>query len=174
MFEDCVPDLVLLHISQIDWQTLCESGIEFLIIDVDNTIALRKSIEVSITITDAFKSAKARGIKKICLLSNVGLASTKRKRRINQIATIVEADDFVCAYWPRIKPRAEPFLEAINRMPGATTKNTAMIGDQLLSDIKGGNRLGLFTIKVEPLGNDHWITFWKRILEKIIKKHLKI
>jgi predicted HAD superfamily phosphohydrolase YqeG len=48
---------------------------------------------------------------------------------------------------------------------------TAVIGDQLFTDIRGGNRLGLTTILVEPLDVNEPVTVrLKRFLEKIIVK----
>lgn len=43
-------------------------------------------------------------------------------------------------------------------MMEAQPAQTAIIGDQLFTDIAGGNKLGLYTILVRPLGPDHWST----------------
>ena len=46
---------------------------------------------------------------------------------------------------------------------------TAILGDQLFSDILGGNRTGLFTILVNPISKkDFFITRFFRQLEKIV------
>ncbi len=39
---------------------------------------------------------------------------------------------------------------------GARPEETAMIGDQLLTDIRGGNRCGLYTILVMPINPREW------------------
>ncbi len=43
-------------------------------------------------------------------------------------------------------------------MMNSQPENTAIIGDQIFTDVLGGKRLGLYTILVRPLGEDHWTT----------------
>ena len=48
-----------------------------------------------------------------------------------------------------------------------------MIGDQLMTDVFGGNRFGCYTILVDPLGKkDLKITSLNRTLEKMVIKKL--
>ena len=48
-------------------------------------------------------------------------------------------------------------------------EETAVIGDQLFTDIRGGNRTGLTTILVEPLDENEPITVRvKRIFENLL------
>ena len=48
-----------------------------------------------------------------------------------------------------------------------------MIGDQMLTDIYGGNRYHMFTILVDPLGTkDLKITSLNRLIEKKVLKSL--
>jgi len=50
-------------------------------------------------------------------------------------------------------------------------QNIAVVGDQIFTDIIGGNRCKMFTILVEPIAEkDIWITMIKRPLENAIKK----
>ena len=48
------------------------------------------------------------------------------------------------------KPRTPSFLKAMERM-GVTKEQTAIIGDQVFTDVLGGNRAGVSTILVEPI-----------------------
>ena len=51
-------------------------------------------------------------------------------------------------------------------------KNIATVGDQIMTDVWGGNRMGMYTILTIPLGEkDILITRVKRPLEKLIIKH---
>jgi predicted HAD superfamily phosphohydrolase YqeG len=51
-------------------------------------------------------------------------------------------------------------------------KSIAMIGDQVLTDVVGANRVGMFSIYVKPVSKkDYWYTAWKRPLEALILKH---
>ena len=58
------------------------------------------------------------------------------------------------------------------KMTQSTSNETAMIGDQLLTDIHGGNKVGLFTILVDPIAKktDKLPT---RINRKLEKHYLK-
>ena len=50
-------------------------------------------------------------------------------------------------------------------------ENIAVVGDQIFTDIVGGNRCKMFTILVEPIAEkDIWITMIKRPIENAIKK----
>ena len=50
--------------------------------------------------------------------------------------------------------------------------NIAVVGDQIFTDILGGNRCKMFTILVDPIDEkkDYWYTAWKRPIENKIKK----
>ena len=51
-------------------------------------------------------------------------------------------------------------------------ENIAVIGDQIFTDILGGNRCKMFTILVDPIDKkkDYWYTAWKRPIENKIKR----
>jgi HAD superfamily phosphatase (TIGR01668 family) len=61
------------------------------------------------------------------------------------------------------------------KMMGAQPQETIMIGDQLMTDIFGGNRLGLYTVLVLPIAvaDEGWGTRINRRLEKFVKRNLK-
>ena len=49
----------------------------------------------------------------------------------------------------------------------------AIVGDQIFTDIIGGNRCKMFTILVDPIEEkEYWYTAWKRPIEKRIKKNI--
>ena len=57
-----------------------------------------------------------------------------------------------------------------------TTKpeNIGVVGDQIFTDIIGGNRCKMFTILVDPIEPiDYWYTAWKRPIENKIKIRYK-
>ena len=58
---------------------------------------------------------------------------------------------------------------------GEKSENIAIVGDQIFTDIMGGNRCNMFTILVEPINEkDFWYTIWKRPIEKKIKSKIKL
>ena len=54
-------------------------------------------------------------------------------------------------------------------------ENIGVVGDQIFTDVLGGNRNNMFTILVEPINNqkDYWYTAWKRPIENKIKNKIK-
>lgn len=159
-------------IISVDFDALADRGIRNHIVDVDNTIALRNAMTVSAEVYKVLDGAIRRGsIKELCLLSNVGVPGNGRVARVREMAESLGAH-FFCAMWPHIKPRPRPINRAMEKM-GAVPSNTTIIGDQLFTDVRGGNALGLYTIWVDPLGPDHIMTCWRRWMERIIMNHWK-
>ena len=61
------------------------------------------------------------------------------------------------------------------RIIGTTVDNTAVIGDQIFTDVLGGNRIGLFTVLVVPMAGKEfwWTTFVRKIERHVLKIVLK-
>ena len=52
-------------------------------------------------------------------------------------------------------------------------ENIGVVGDQIFTDVIGGNRSKMFTILVDPIKEkDYWYTAWKRPIENLIKRKL--
>ena len=142
----------------------------YLLIDVDNTLCLRQSEAVDVEVVQFLRQLRTDGVVHgICLVSNV---VTRSKRRIERVARIADQLDceFVCAHWPRIKPKPHPYREALAKLGNVDPRDAVMIGDQLFTDILGANRLGMRTALVRPLGQDSFITRPRRVWEGLIVK----
>jgi HAD superfamily phosphatase (TIGR01668 family) len=72
------------------------------------------------------------------------------------------------------KPRNAPFRKAMS-MLGLSGQETIVVGDQMMTDVYGGNRMGLFTVLVLPISiaDEGWGTRINRRLEKIALKRLR-
>ena len=71
-----------------------------------------------------------------------------------------------------LKPKKDKYLEIMNLYKYKTSE-IACIGDQLLTDIWGANRMDFKSILVNPLTNkDNSVTIINRLLEKIIYNNL--
>jgi predicted HAD superfamily phosphohydrolase YqeG len=58
---------------------------------------------------------------------------------------------------------------------GTSPGETAVVGDQIFTDVLGGNRLGLLTILVMPISPKEFIsTQLVRKLERMVLRYLKI
>jgi HAD superfamily phosphatase (TIGR01668 family) len=131
------------------------------IIDVDNTLLALSSKEVAVSTVQLLMSLKESGvIGEICLVSNLIVPLPRNVRRVKAIAMQLDAYA-ICAYGIFAKPHRRPFVKALEIMK-SSPENTVVIGDQIATDIRGGNALGMYTILVEPLGKDGWFTRLRR------------
>lgn len=142
---------------------LAEWGIRGVVLDLDNTLVLWHALEVSTEVREWVRALHEAGIK-MCLLSN-----THKPKRVR-----VVAEHLGIHFVPGgAKPRRRGFRRAVEAM-GLKIEETAMVGDQLFTDIWGGNRTGLRTILVEPLAaREFWGTkMVQRPLERIYFQRL--
>jgi len=137
--------------------------IRSLIIDLDNTVTKWNDMEVSSEAIRWFKEVKEKGFK-VCLVSN------NPGERVSFIAGELGIPSISKAG----KPRRKAFRQALMILD-SKRHETAVIGDQLFTDILGGNRMGLLTIWVEPLSSKEFIgTKVMRLFEKFIVRNLDI
>ncbi len=156
------PNMYQKRIQDINYKKLKKLGIKCLVFDLDNTIAL---IDQHI-ITDEVKKLLV-SLKKdfqIVIISN------NVTSRVKTYAEYLECDFVANA----LKPLSRGYRK-IRKKYGFQKQEMCMIGDQLVTDIYGGNRYGMFTILVDPLGNkDLKITSLNRLIEgKILKRYAK-
>ena len=62
-----------------------------------------------------------------------------------------------------MKPLKRGF-KYVQKETNINPENIAVVGDQIFTDVLGGNRSKMFTILVEPIDSkkDYWYTAWKR------------
>ena len=61
-------------------------------------------------------------------------------------------------------------FEKIRKKLNIEPQNIAVVGDQVFTDILGGNRCNMHTILIETINEkDYWYTAWKRPIENKIK-----
>ena len=119
---------------------LAERGLRALILDLDNTLVPWHGKEVAPQVAEWLQMMQAAEVQ-LCIVSN-----THRPRRLAELAGVLGV-----AYVPSGgKPRRRGFLRAMALMETAPGE-TAVVGDQVMTDIWGGNRCGLLTILVDPL-----------------------
>ncbi len=161
MLKALIPDLYLPSLLHLDLQKLRVRDIKGIICDMDNTILSWEAERVDDPMAAWCKQARERGFE-ICLVSN-GM-----KRRVALVA-----EDLGLPYVARaVKPRLEPFHRAL-RILGLSSQEVAVIGDQIFTDVWGGNRMGMFTILVDPLSSKEMLnTRFVRFVEGFIRRRL--
>jgi HAD superfamily phosphatase (TIGR01668 family) len=151
------PDLYVGSLFVIPYEELWQQGIRGLIVDLDNTVTEWNLKTLRPEVKAWFKRVQERGFQ-ACLVSN---------NRENRVTGMAEALNIPCI--PRAgKPRRRAFRQAMGVM-GTGRLETAVIGDQIFTDIFGGNRLGLYTILVVPLTRREFIgTRLARQIERLV------
>ena len=153
------PDAHLNNVREITTNFLQNNKINALILDVDNTLIDYDKNLPEETIEWA-KELKNNNIK-LYILSN-----TNKKEKVK---TVAEKLGIEYMYFAK-KPLKSGFKKVQEKLK-EPSQNIAVVGDQIFTDIVGGNRCKMFTILVEPIAEkDIWITMVKRPLENAIKK----
>ena len=155
------PHLQFERVTDITAELLNKMNITCLILDVDNTLCLKKGKIILDGVMNWLEKMQNNGIKLI-ILSN---AKPKRMEGI--------AKNFGLPFVGLGgKPLTFGYRRAAKRM-GESIKNCAIVGDQLLTDILGGNLAGCKTILVCPVELESSFGFKiKRGIErKLLKKY---
>jgi len=145
-----------------DYSKLWLRGIKCLLFDLDNTL-----VPLSIKLPteknkELFDNLKEMGFK-IIIFSNAS------KGRLKPFKDILNVD---CSYRSN-KPFKKKYLRVLE-LYDYNIDEVAIIGDQLLTDILGGNRVGITTILVNQVSiNDRMLTKFDRIIERYIIHRLR-
>lgn len=159
--EKYVPDMYQKSIYSINYQNIFECGIKCLLFDLDNTIAPIGIHEPTKKTKDLFKRLKEKGFK-LVIFSNSG------KKRLKPFKEILDVD--CCA--SAMKPFSGSFFKVLKEYD-LDVSEVAIIGDQILTDIVGGNTVGITTILINPVStNDQLFTKFNRVIERRIINRL--
>lgn len=143
---------------QIKPEDIKNSGAKAVLIDADNTLAFHDSQQPYPGVTGWIKNIIAAGIPMIIISNN----SAERVRPFAESLGLPFIEKSA-------KPLPKGFRRACERL-GVSPRETAVIGDQIFTDVVGGNLIGAKVFLTEPLGpeTDGFIKF-KRHLEKWVK-----
>ena len=134
------PDLLAPRLTDVDIAALVARGVRGVILDLDNTITPWHSAVVLPAVCDWLDVLRQAELH-ACVVTNAATL-----RRVQPLAKELNLPWVLRA----LKPLPGGFRRAMLMM-GTTPAETAMIGDQVFTDIYGANRLGLYTILVDPL-----------------------
>jgi HAD superfamily phosphatase (TIGR01668 family) len=139
------PDLYLRNIYELPLRKFMTMGIKVLLFDLDNTVVLHRDSHALPQTAAWFEKLSAAGFEAAILSNN----SDERVKII--------ASQFKIPYIAHAgKPRQKGFKRAL-ALFGVKPEQCVMVGDQLFTDIAGGNQAGFFTALIMPLGRDeHW------------------
>ena len=157
--KDYIPTIYKKTVLDIDYLELHNKGIRHILFDLDNTLTGAKSKKITAEIVDLIVELKK--------IFTVDIVSNSIKQRVKNIA---EKLDVGYVSFAR-KPSSKAFI-LIQKKYGCSKGEVIIIGDQLLTDIKGGNKYGIRTALIDPVDEDMVFTFFNRWRENIKLKKL--
>ena len=133
------PDYYLDSVLEITPRWLRERGLEGLIVDLDNTLTSWRERDVGPEVRRWLEEMRAAGVRLI-ILSN-----SRAPRRVREVG---ERLGLPAIAWAS-KPWPWGYRRALRRL-ALPAERVAAVGDQLFTDVLGGNWVGLTTILVRP------------------------
>jgi HAD superfamily phosphatase (TIGR01668 family) len=163
LFRILYPKMYVSSVSEIQPVLLKELGIKAVLLDLDNTIVRRDAFHFTPAVSNWLSELRSLGLE-LCIVSN------NSRGRVGSIAGLMDL--------PAVPRAVKPFVSSFRRalkLTGTLPGETALVGDQIFTDILGGNLTGLYTILVVPMkGKEFWGTrLFNRPLEKIVLARLK-
>lgn len=157
-----IPNEYVKSIFEIHPQVLKSQGIKGIITDLDNTLVPWNIKEPTDEIRNWIDEMEDNGIQ-------VTVISNNNQMRVKTFSEPIEVPYVANAR----KPLGRSFKQATKEM-NLKREEVVVIGDQLLTDILGGNRAGYYTILVVPIvKSDAAITKFNRKIERKILHRLR-
>lgn len=157
------PKIKLKRITDISLSILKKYNIDTLILDVDNTMSTHHGQVLTDGLTDWIDKMHKNNIGLIVL-------SNSKERRVKPFAEKIKLPYISLG----LKPLPFGYFKALKKA-GSNRKNTAIVGDQIFTDVLGGNIVGVKTILLTPIKPEDGISFKiRRKIEKILFKIYKI
>lgn len=157
------PDYMFATYRDITPAFLQSIGIKALLIDIDNTLAPYEQPLPDDNIKAWFGALEEHGIK-------AAFVSNNDAERVD----LFNSGIGIPAFSKSGKPLSKNLYKAMAQL-GSDVSNTAMLGDQLLTDASAGNNIKLKTIIVPPIKdkNNFFFRSKRRIEVPTIKKFVK-
>lgn len=134
-----LPRIIVEHLTDVTPELLRQQGVKALLMDFDNTIVPYTTNEPTASMDAWLRKMQASDVF-LCVVSN-----SKKPR----VVRFCEAYDLNCVTHSR-KPFQKGIREALRRY-GLDPKTTALVGDQIYTDVLGANCGGLTSILIQPI-----------------------
>lgn len=156
------PKLWVDSLQEIPLQQLKTIGIKGLIIDIDNTLLAWDAEEPADEVRSWITAARNLGFQ-------VVLVSNNKAARVEKMQAY-----FMVHGMSRAKKPTTGALKKAMRLMKLNRPQMAIIGDQIFTDVLGGNRMGIYTILVTPIkSKEFWWTQLVRPVEGRVLRKLK-
>ena len=154
-----IPDYVFESIYDITPALLQQNGVRGVLIDLDGTMASRKAALPPDTLAPFVRALHDAGLR-VLVFSNNGAS------RVGRFCDALGVD-----YMSRaVKPLSFGFRRAAKRL-GLPLHEIAVVGDQIFTDVLGGNSVGALTCYVQTLDRRHfWVNIRYRFEHRFIER----
>ncbi len=157
------PDIKLDKVTDISLEILKKYNITHLILDVDNTLSTHHGHILTEGLTEWLELMNNNGIG-LMVLSN------SKEKRVKPFAEKIGLPFISLG----MKPLPFGYIRALNAL-GSNRKNTAIVGDQIFTDVLGGNIVGVKTLLLTPIKLETTAGFiFKRKIERLVFKLYRI
>jgi len=163
MIELFLPKMKVQSIYDIPLDLLYEQGIRGIVTDLDNTLVGAKSPLATKELVSWLATVADKGFE-------VVIVSNNNDSRVGTFAAPLQLPYIHAAR----KPAQRAFVKALNLLK-LEPAQTLMIGDQMMTDVFGGNRMGMHTVLVAPIAplEEGIMTKVNRRLERIVISKLR-
>ena len=134
-----VPDYSFPSITDVSYDFLVNNNITFLLADLDNTIAPYGKSQPAVAVLKWAEDLRNNGI-------TLFIISNNTKSRPADFARVFNINHIKRAK----KPSRQGVLRALE-LSGKKIEETAIVGDQIFTDVYAGNRAGVMSILVSPI-----------------------
>ncbi|HLR46022.1 MAG TPA: YqeG family HAD IIIA-type phosphatase [Deinococcales bacterium] len=153
------PDLLVSTIGEVTPELLTGKGIEAVLVDLDDTLVPAGGDTLGEGAAAWFRLLAASGFR-VLILSN------GKPARVAHWAEQLGVEGL-----PLVgKPLGRAFRRGLALL-GSEPQKTAMVGDQVFTDVLGANRMGLYSILVSPLSPGR--LFHTRLLRRVERRIVK-
>jgi uncharacterized protein len=156
------PQLVVERVEDLDIEALRAQGFRGMVFDLDNTLVSWRRWNITPKVRDWLAQARSSGFR-MCILSNCMIPRrVRRLSRLTGLPALPKAN----------KPSRKSFQQALDLLE-TQAGQTLVIGDQVFTDVLGGNRMGLYTILVRPIERrEFYFTILSRTAENLVLARL--
>ncbi|BBD14884.1 YqeG family HAD IIIA-type phosphatase [Melissococcus plutonius] len=161
MFSKYKPTWMVNAIYEITPAQLKQLGIKAILTDLDNTLIAWDNLDGTEELLAWINEMKEAEMPILVISNNT---SSRVKRVVENLSL-----DYVAR---ALKPTTHGFKVAQKKL-NMKPKELVMVGDQIMTDIRGANAAGIRSILVQPIVNtDNWNTKINRFFERKIMNYL--
>ncbi len=151
------PKIKLNRITDITPDLLARYGIRSLLLDVDNTLSTHHGQMLTDGLPEWLAKMQGCGVRMLVL-------SNSKEKRVAPFAKKIGLDYISMA----LKPLPFRFWAALKKA-GSHRRDTAIVGDQIFTDVLGGHLAGVKTILLTPILPETSASFrFKRAIERAV------